>query len=144
MPSNPAERVVAIDHVQVTVPKEREREAKRFYGEVLGLAEIEKPEALKQRGGAWYAIGNAQFHLAIEAAAEGGGSRRHVCFRVGDLERMRARVGAAGFAIAEEEPQADGLRRFFTRDPAGNRVEIGEPAGYEPAATAPAPSPSPL
>ena len=129
MPSNPAERVVAIDHVQVTVPKERESEAKRFYGEVLGLAEIEKPEALKQRGGAWYAIGNAQFHLVIEAAAEGGGSRRHVCFRVGDLERMRARVGAAGFAIAEEEPQADGLRRFFTRDPAGNRVEIGERTG---------------
>ena len=42
---------------------------------------------------------------------------------------MRRRVAAAGHPIADEEPQADGLRRFFTRDPAGNRVELGERAG---------------
>ncbi|MBI1774553.1 MAG: VOC family protein [Proteobacteria bacterium] len=125
MPSSEAEATIAIDHVQVTVPPELEAAAKVFYGQVLGLGEIAKPEALKRRGGAWYALGNAQFHIAIEPGAAGAGSRRHVCFRVADLEGMRARVLAAGFAVTEDQPQADGLERFFTHDPAGNRVEIG-------------------
>jgi putative Holliday junction resolvase len=124
----PENGILALDHVQVTVPKEREEEAKRFYGEILGLREIEKPTALKARGGAWYALGPTQFHLAIEPGADGGPSRRHVCFRVADLEAMRTRLAAAGCIIDEEQPQADGLSRFFTRDPAGNRIEIGERA----------------
>jgi catechol 2,3-dioxygenase-like lactoylglutathione lyase family enzyme len=117
--------VTAIDHVQVTVPEELEGAAKRFYGEVLGLREIAKPAALRARGGAWYQLGATQFHLAIEPGADGSASRRHVCFRTHDLAAMRRRIAAAGCPVADEEPQADGLQRFFTRDPAGNRVEIG-------------------
>ena len=108
------------------MPRELEADAKRFYGEILGLVELDKPDALKSRGGAWYRLGDAQFHLAIEAEADGNASRRHVCFRVADLAGIRARVAGAGCPIAEEQPQADGLKRFFTRDPAGNRVELGE------------------
>ena len=40
-----------IDHVQVAAPPGGEREARAFYGGVLGLEEIEKPEPLRGRGG---------------------------------------------------------------------------------------------
>ena len=118
--------ITAIDHVQITVPPEIDREAKRFYSEVLGLREIAKPEELKARGGAWYELGNAQLHLAIDPGAGGTGSRRHVCLAVDDLEAARGALKARGFEITDEPIQADGLARFFLRDPAGNRVEIGQ------------------
>ncbi len=86
MRANATDGIIAIDHVQVTVPMALEGAAKRLYGEVLGLSEIAKPDALKARGGAWYALGEAQFHLAVEADADGRGSRRHVCFRAAGLE----------------------------------------------------------
>ena len=118
--------VNAIDHVQVTVPLERELEAKHFYGGLLGLREIEKPADLKARGGAWYQLGNAQLHLAVDPGASGTGSRRHVCLAVDDLEAARIKLKGHGLDVIDEPIQADGLARFFLRDPAGNRVEIGQ------------------
>jgi len=39
-----------IDHVQLAGPAGCEDEARRFFGEVLGMEEIVKPETLKQNG----------------------------------------------------------------------------------------------
>ncbi len=55
-----------VDHVQVTVPREREAEAKDFYADVLGLTEIPKPADARARGGAWFAHGAMQIHVSIE------------------------------------------------------------------------------
>jgi catechol 2,3-dioxygenase-like lactoylglutathione lyase family enzyme len=52
-------------------------------------------------------------------------SKRHVCFLVPDLATARAHIVQHGVAI-EEESVAEGLHRFFIRDPAGNRIEIGQ------------------
>jgi catechol 2,3-dioxygenase-like lactoylglutathione lyase family enzyme len=52
-------------------------------------------------------------------------SKRHVCFLVDDLAAAKATVLSRGVAI-EEESVAEGLSRFFIRDPAGNRIEIGQ------------------
>ena len=38
--------VLGLDHVQVAAPPGWEAEARRFYGGLLGLAELEKPEPL--------------------------------------------------------------------------------------------------
>jgi len=51
-------------------------------------------------------------------------SKRHICFLTADLAAAKAAVLRAGVAI-EEESVAEGLSRFFVRDPAGNRIEIG-------------------
>jgi catechol 2,3-dioxygenase-like lactoylglutathione lyase family enzyme len=119
-------KITAIDHVQITVPPELERDAKHFYRELLGLREIDKPAELKARGGAWYQLGNAQLHLAIDPGACGIGSRRHLCLAIDDLDAARAAMIGAGLEVIDEPIQADGLARFFLRDPAGNRVEIGK------------------
>jgi ketosteroid isomerase-like protein len=43
------ETFLGLDHVQIAAPPGCEREARRFYGDVLGLAELEKPEPLRAR-----------------------------------------------------------------------------------------------
>ena len=116
--------IFAIDHVQITVPKEREAESIAFYRDVLGLKQIEKPEALRARGGAWFQVGPTQMHIGLDNSSSPGG-KRHICFLVFDLDRAKSHVSARGIKI-EEDGTAEGLVRFFVRDPAGNRVEIGQ------------------
>jgi catechol 2,3-dioxygenase-like lactoylglutathione lyase family enzyme len=116
--------IIGIDHVQIAVPRALEEECLRFYRKTLGLAEIEKPEELKPRGGAWFQLPNLQMHVGVDPEASPK-SKRHVCFLVSDLAAARASIVAGGVTI-EEESVAEGLRRFFIRDPAGNRIEIGQ------------------
>lgn len=116
--------IIGIDHVQIAVPKALEAEALRFYREVFALPEIPKPEELRARGGAWFQVGPLQMHIGVDPDA-GPKSKRHICFLVGDLAAAKAHVVAHGVAV-EEESVAEGLSRFFVRDPAGNRIEIGQ------------------
>jgi catechol 2,3-dioxygenase-like lactoylglutathione lyase family enzyme len=117
-------KITAIDHVQMTVPRALEAECLAFYRGVLGLAEIEKPAELRTRGGAWFQVGGLQFHIGVDPEPSPR-SKRHVCFRVDDLAAARADVVAKGVAI-DSEGTAEGLKRFFIFDPAGNRIEIGQ------------------
>jgi catechol 2,3-dioxygenase-like lactoylglutathione lyase family enzyme len=116
--------ISTIDHVQMTVPKALEAEALAFYRTVLGLKEIPKPAELRARGGAWFEVGALQFHIGVDPEPWPR-SKRHICFLVPDLARAKAAVLAHGVPV-EEEGFAEGLSRFFVRDPAGNRIEIGQ------------------
>lgn len=116
--------ISGVDHVQITVPRALEQAALEFYRHVLRLPEIEKPTELRARGGAWFQLGNLQFHIGVDPEPSPK-SKRHVCFLVPDLAKARATAVANAVAI-EEEGEAEGLKRFFIRDPAGNRIEIGE------------------
>ena len=117
------------DHVQVTVPRGAEEAAKRFYGDLLGLREIAKPDALRGRGGAWYDAHGAELHLSIEDLPVDAAmlSKRHVCLVVADLAAARAAFEAAQVAIVPDDRPLPGWRRFYVRDPGGNRVEIAQP-----------------
>ena len=57
----------AIHHVNVTVPRSLEDAAKHFYGAVMGMTEVPKPESSRGRGGAWYQLGPVQLHLPVTA-----------------------------------------------------------------------------
>lgn len=59
--------------------------AKRFYGDVLGLAELQRPDF--DFAGAWYALGDRQLHL-IESLASICG---HGASRSGNGHRIRRR-----------------------------------------------------
>lgn len=116
--------IVGIDHVQIAVPRALEAQCLAFYREALRLPEVEKPEHLKARGGAWFQVGPTQMHIGIDPDASPA-SKRHICFLVSDLATAKAEVLARGIPV-EGEGVAEGLRRFFVRDPAGNRIEIGQ------------------
>jgi catechol 2,3-dioxygenase-like lactoylglutathione lyase family enzyme len=118
----------AIDHVQITVPRALEAETLRFYRQGLGLAEIPKPPELARNGGAWFLVGSVQVHVSIEEvdAAQNAASRRHLCYRVPDLAAAEARFRACGLTIIADTQPSAGWRRFYLRDPGGNRVEIAQ------------------
>lgn len=121
---------IELDHVQIAAPPGCEAEARRFFGELLGLAEIEKPESLRARGGAWFAVGSRQLHVGVEAEFEPA-RKAHVALRVGaaELEDLAARLAAAGSPVTWDEA-LPGERRFYSADPWGNRIEfLAGPAG---------------
>ncbi len=96
--------------------------ARRFYGELLGLEPAPRP-ADAGRAGCWFKLGEIELHLSLEIGADNVQSKRHVAFEVVDLDGLRVRLVAAGVTIEDARP-ISGLRRFFTRDPAGNRLEF--------------------
>jgi catechol 2,3-dioxygenase-like lactoylglutathione lyase family enzyme len=111
-----------IHHVQVAVPRGGEAEGRRFYGGLLGLSEIPKPENLAKRGGVWFQTGNLQLHLGVDSAFSPS-VKAHVAYEVDDLEAVRGRLEAAGVSSLDDEP-LPGFDRFYVADPFGNRLEI--------------------
>ena len=116
-----------IHHVNVTVPKSLEDAAKHFYGVVMGLEEVPKPESSRARGGAWYQLGPLQLHLSIETAlGDDCMSKRHVCYTVSNLAEAEERFRKAGVEILPDDQPPPGWSRFYVRDPGGNRLEIAQ------------------
>lgn len=116
----------AIDHVQVTVPAVLEAVSIAFYEGVLGLSRIEKPEPLRARGGAWFQLADTQVHLSIEPDPQASQSKRHICYLVHDLAAARTVMAENDLEIEDEGTEPNGLKRFFIRDPARNKIEIAE------------------
>jgi len=115
-----------IHHVNVTVPKTLEEDAKNFYGVIMGLREVPKPEGSRGRGGAWYQLGPLQLHLSIEGPGENCISKRHVCYTVANLAEAEERFRSAGVEILPDDQPTSGWSRFYVRDPGGNRLEIAQ------------------
>lgn len=119
--------LVRIDHVQVAMPEGGEDEARRFYAGLLGLAEVPKPSSLARRGGAWFAGGEGvRVHLGVEKDFRPA-RKAHPAFIVDGLQDLAARLRAAGFDVAADEP-LPGFDRLYAADPFGNRIELMEPA----------------
>ena len=119
--------IIAIDHVNVIVPRSLEDAAKHFYGLVLGLEEIPKPVESRGRGGAWYELHGAQLHLSVKAEETDGQVRKgHVCYTVADVAFAEERLRAAGIEIISDDQPIAGKPRFYVRDPGGNLIEIAQ------------------
>lgn len=116
-------RIKRLDHVQLCIPIGEEAKAREFYGGILGLEEIEKPDALKGRGGMWYKIADIQLHIGAEDTHSA--SKRHPAFEVEDLEGIRRYLHEHGVKISEEIA-IPGVERFSFFDPFGNRIEFAE------------------
>ena len=122
-PEEPANTMLGIDHVQITIPTGMEGAARAFYCDVLGLVEIPKPDSLAGRGGLWLALGELQIHIGTEDGVDRTTTRAHIAYRVSDLALWQARLQSAGCNIFESMP-IPGHDRFETRDPFGNRIEF--------------------
>jgi catechol 2,3-dioxygenase-like lactoylglutathione lyase family enzyme len=116
--------VVALDHLQLAMPRGREAEARAFYGDILGLRELTKPANLAVRGGVWFELGTQQLHLGVEGDFHPA-KKAHPAFLVRDVARLRARLEQNGYQPYEDEPLA-GYKRCYVADPFGNRLELME------------------
>ncbi len=115
---------LALDHVQVAAPPGREDDARRFYGGLLGLPELEKPPALAADG-AWFALAGGALNVGmtdmfVPAAKAHPGLRAE---SVDALDELARRLAAEGYPV-EWDDRLPGHRRFYTRDPFGNRLEL--------------------
>lgn len=113
---------VALDHVQIAIPAGGEDEARRFFGELLGLDEIARPGELSNRGGCWFALGDRQLHLGIDPDFRPA-RKAHIAVAVGEFAELRGRLEAAGHPVRDDVP-IGGRERFFSDDPFGNRIEF--------------------
>jgi catechol 2,3-dioxygenase-like lactoylglutathione lyase family enzyme len=116
--------LTAIDHVQLAAPAGCEQAARAFFGGLLGLRELPKPDALAARGGVWFAVG-AEQQLHIGVAAEHVPARKaHPAFRVSEgLDALAQRLTAAGHPVRWDDALPS-VRRFYVDDPWGNRLEL--------------------
>lgn len=108
------------------MPAGGETEARHFYGDLMGMVEIEKPASLRSLGGVWFRSGSIDLHLGIEEPFAPA-KKAHVAYRVADLDAVGHRLQEAGFLMLPDT-RLPGYRRFYTEDPFGNRVEILTPA----------------
>jgi catechol 2,3-dioxygenase-like lactoylglutathione lyase family enzyme len=116
--------IVALDHVQLAAPPGGEAEARRFYRDVLGLPEIAKPEPMQASGGVWFEAGMQELHIGIDDQFVPA-RKAHPGLRVEapQLDVVAKRLLDAGAPVDWDE-RYPGVRRFYTADPFGNRLEI--------------------
>jgi catechol 2,3-dioxygenase-like lactoylglutathione lyase family enzyme len=114
--------ITGIDHVQVAAPAGCEAEARAFYGSLLGLEELPKPEPLAGRGGCWFRAGAQELHVGVEEPFAPA-RKAHPGLVAGDLDDLRARLVAAGCDVHDDDVLVD-ARRFYVHDPFGNRLEV--------------------
>lgn len=115
---------VGIDHVQLAAPKGSELEVRKFYGEIIGLNEIPKPENLVKRGGVWFELGRNQLHIGIQLDFYPA-KKAHPAFEVRNINTLRDRLLENNIPLMEDEP-LEGANRFYVNDPFGNRIEFLE------------------
>lgn len=113
-----------LTHVTLEHPPGAEDEARRFYGDLLGLTEIPKPEELRQRGGVWFDAGGLDLHLSVYDGERTPDRQRHLGLEC-DVDSTAARLAAAGWEIDPGRPAP--WKRVFVHDPFGNRLELHEP-----------------
>ena len=117
--------ITSLDHVNVTVPPDREEEAKKFYENVLGLKRVDKPAGSRQSMGAWYQLEHCQIHLSVEESAQQL-SERHFCVKVAAIDAAQQQFRDAGIEMIPDERPIAGRSRFYVRDPGGNLIEVAQ------------------
>lgn len=127
--------MIGLHHVQIAAPAGGEDDARAFWGEGVGLTEVDKPAALRAKGGCWFRAFDdgrvtAEIHVGIETPFTPD-RKAHPALVVPDgnhLDALAARLRSAGHEVDESERSSfDGYLRFHTSDPFGNRVEVLAP-----------------
>ena len=114
--------LTGIDHVQLAAPAGCEEEARRFFGGLLGLEEVEKPEPLRARGGVWFQVGAQQLHVGVEDGFAPS-RKAHPAFGSRRYDELLERLRDAGVEVLEDD-LIPGVRRGYVSDPWGNRIEL--------------------
>ncbi|NWJ47858.1 MAG: VOC family protein [Chloroflexi bacterium] len=104
-------------------------EAHHFYVQVLGLEVLERPDSVDSGSPGWWlgCQNGQQIHISAEQNPDkyNAPSSRHAAFQVESLEVLQQRLQENGVTIISDS-QFAGQRRFFVRDPWGNRLEFVE------------------
>ena len=122
-----------LHHVQVACPPGGEDVARRFYADALGMSEVDKPEELRARGGAWFRAHDehgtptAEIHVGVEDPFVPA-AKAHpalVLDSPAHLQAVASRLTLGGYELdLSQRATFPGHDRLHTRDGHGNRIEI--------------------
>ena len=112
-------RLTGIHHSSIVVTDMGR--ARHFYGELLGLPEVERPSNFVTPV-VWFEIGGEHIHL-IPSDHPDAESPRHFAVHVDDARAARGYLRTRGIEIQETVP-IPGADRFFIQDPDGNTLEL--------------------
>jgi glyoxylase I family protein len=134
-------RIVGLHHV--TLPCTDLERSRRFYRDVIGLPELDRPPFPVP--GCWFGLGPSQLHLFVWPD---GTFRRapaidtrdlHVAIAIADVEEVIRSLTGHGYGeeLPEEHPQhirrGSGIAPFaqvFVKDPDGHILELNAPADF--------------
>jgi len=114
--------VTGLDHIQLALPAGAESRMRQFYCAHLRLVEVTKPAALQARGGFWAKAGESDIHFGVDPDFYPA-TKAHPAFVVKDIQQLAQQLFGAGFDVRWDRA-LPAVIRFFTTDPAGNRIEI--------------------
>ncbi len=116
-----------IDHVLLAMPPGKETEARAFFVGILGMVEEEKPPRLQSRGGCWFRRDSCKVHVGVDVDFRPQ-RKAHPAFVVDEIDGLSDRLTQSGHDVVWDDA-IPGLRRFFSADPFGNRIEFLESSG---------------
>ena len=122
--------LLRIDHVQITVPWAREREARHFYGTILALRELQRLEAVPAAAVLAFAFGQStELHVVLVENPFRPPLSDHLAVVVDDMAAVKRRLAEHHISY-HPSPVRDGYERIFIQDPFGNKIEfLGGSAG---------------
>lgn len=126
----------------VHMPAGGDADARRFYGQILGLRETMRPPGER---GVWFRVpqdedksgpagrdgvttDSGTFKVVPAAAFKPAQDKPQARFRVDKAEALRMALDKARFRHYDAPPET-GTRGFYALDPWGNKIELRERAG---------------
>jgi catechol 2,3-dioxygenase-like lactoylglutathione lyase family enzyme len=116
-----------LHHVSLTVTSLEK--AKHFYGEVLGLEEIQRPNF--DFPGAWYGIEEQQLHLIVLPSSQTIRPNKsltsregHFALRVANYHETLNWLKKNHVEVLEKPDSTSGFAQIFCADPDGNLIEL--------------------
>ncbi len=121
-------KIIGIDHYSIWV-NDLELSA-RFYVEVLGLQQIERPDFNFE--GAWFALGSSQqLHLISGRTTEvaAGSRKNHLAILIDSVRKAHSTIESNQPSCIVKGPKQrpDGHWQLFITDPDGYFIELTSP-----------------
>ena len=120
--------ILSIDHVQLGFASGHWSLMRHFYTHLLGLRELHEASPGRTLR---LAAGAQRIDLVPADDWRRPPAPAHLALSVRDLPRVRDRLKVAGWVLDESRPQPGHLR-YYLHDPAGNALELLEPARARP------------
>jgi len=116
-----------VHHIALTIPPGTEPQVRSFYGGILGMTEVDDPNREDGPGGCQFRSGDLEFDFDVDLSAPEPCPRNaHPGTVVADIDALAARLAEQGVAVQWDD-RFLGYRRFYARDPLGNRLEFLQP-----------------
>ncbi len=116
-----------LHHVSLTVTNLEK--AKHFYGNILCLKEIQRPNF--DFPGAWYEIEEQQLHLIVHPTSQTirqdkrlSSREGHFALRVKDYDATLNWLKSKDVELLEKPKSMSGFAQIFCADPDGNLIEL--------------------